>query len=140
MADAVSPPAALVAASAPVAAIPLIAASSFLTEIGMDPARMVAGLFGVVIVQTLLPRTATGWRSITALAAGSMLFASFASPIAYVWAMKLMPSDWDWLRQVEAVHMKAVCAGMIGGFAQPILMLVKGAAAKYLPAPKEPTS
>jgi hypothetical protein len=134
MADAISPP---LAASMPLVTVPMFA--TFLSDVGLDPARMVAGLVGVIIVQTLLPRSAVGWKAIAGLAGGSMLFASFAAPFAYSWLLKKSPTDVDWLYNVDPKHLKAVIAGCLGGAAQPLLLLIKATASKYLakhlPAP-----
>lgn len=137
MADAVSPP---IAASMPIVAVPLFAVTEFLSSVGLDPARMVAGLVGVIIVQTLLPRTATGWRAIAGLAFGSMLLASGLAPLAYVLLLQHGPDSLlELTRQTEVTHVKAMCATLIGGFAQPIMLggksLIGAALGRFLPAP-----
>lgn len=108
-----------------VALFPLLAA------IGIDPASMVAGLIGVVIVQTLMQRTAPqGLLAIFGFAAGSMFLASFAAPLIAPLVVAALPTSWE--RWTSIDQMKSIAAAMCGGFAQPILLRLR---TRFAPAP-----
>jgi hypothetical protein len=139
MADAATP--SLVAASAAAASgalsIPVLA-----TAMGLDAASMGSGLLGVVIAQTLLPRTTQSILSVSGLAVGSMLLASISSPFVAPALINNLP-NWQWLQLVEPGHVKAAAATFVGGFAQPLMLWLRVLVGRWLPsatpsaAPKE---
>lgn len=110
MADPIAPAAATAGA---------VLSMPFLVAIGIEPASMVSGLVGVVIVQTLLPRTQSGFFAIAGVATGSMFLASYAAPFI---APVLMSIGWEWMRSISPEHIKAASAAAVGGFAQPLLL------------------
>lgn len=93
-----------------------------LVAIGIDPAAMVAGLFGCTMVQTLLPaEKERSIRAIALLTLGGMLFASLFTPIAAPWVVQKVHAAVS-----EAVHVdpiRAAVAASLGGFAQPLVVL-----------------
>lgn len=130
MADAVTPSVGASAALAAAPAIPLLA------ELGLDPVLMFWALIGVVIVQTLVKRTFVGWLGLVGLSMASISVASVAAPIAVPLVLSKIPSDWDWMHAVHPVHIKAACAAVLGGFAQPLLIM---AINRWKPAPPPAT-
>lgn len=122
MADLATPTAAA-AASAAGGAL----AAPFLAAIGIDPANMVAGLMGVVMVQVFLQRTAPqGLGPIFLFAVASMFAATLGAPLLGPGAVALAPDSWQWLKQAPHDHVKAVAAALCGGFAQPGLIWLRG--------------
>jgi hypothetical protein len=103
-----------------VAAFPLLAA------IGIDPAAIAAGLAGCVVVQTLLPSEQHGIVKVALLTLGSVLFASlttpFVAPVAVGYVLDHYPKA-----TISSDAVKAAVAATLGGFAQPILFLVRAA-------------
>jgi hypothetical protein len=103
-----------------VAAFPLLAA------IGIDPASIAAGLAGCVVVQTLLPSEQHGFVRVALMTLGSVLFASltapFVSPLAVSYALEHYSRA-----SISPDAVKAAVAATLGGFAQPILFLIRAA-------------
>lgn len=102
-----------------------------LKALGIDPIYMTAGLVGVVIVQTLLPRTESKFLAIAGVATGSMLLASLAAP--FVAHALVAIAGFEWLKNIPPEHVTAAAAAIVGGFAQPLLLWIKS----LLPKPKE---
>ncbi len=109
-----------ITASAAVGAttIPVLAA------FGIDPASIVAGLTGCIVVQTLLPAQQYAFVRLALMTLGSVLFASlatpFAAPILVDWFIDHYPKA-----SLAPDAVKAACAACLGGFAQPILFLLE---------------
>lgn len=102
----------------------------FLAAMGIDPASMGAGMAGVIVSQTLMPKTTETFLSVAFLAVGSMLFASFTAPFLAP-ALIAHSSNWDWLKGVPHEHVKATSAGFLGAFAQPLFALLTTLVAKW---------
>lgn len=100
------------------AAIPLLAA------VGIDPASIIAGLTGCIVVQTLLPAQQHSFSRLALMTLGSVLFASlatpFAAPIIVGWMLDHYPKA-----SISPDAVKAAAAAGLGGFAQPILFFVR---------------
>lgn len=100
------------------ATIPLLAA------VGIDPASIVAGLAGCIVVQTLLPVQQHPFLRLALMTLGSVLFASlatpFAAPIIVGWVLDHYPKA-----SIEPDAVKAAVAAGMGGFAQPILFFAR---------------
>jgi hypothetical protein len=118
MADAVTP------AAVCAGGIPCIA---FMSAIGMDPVNMVAGLAGVVVVQTFLPSQdePKELRKIALFGTASMIVAAWGGPVIAVGVVGAMPDAWQWIKGLPADHVRAVSAGIAGGFAQPLMLWLR---------------
>ena len=97
-----------------------IVAVPFLAAMGIDPQSMVAGLIGVVVVQSLMPADGRTLRGTIIITLGSVLFASLAGPLLTPWVLHQMK---DTLLPHEGV--RAACAAAAGAFAQPVVVLLK---------------
>lgn len=102
------------------------AAFPILAAFGLDPQSLVAGLAGCVVVQTLLPSEQHGWVKVSLMTLGSVLFASltspFAAPVAISYVLEHYPKA-----SISLDAVRAAVAATLGGFAQPILFLVRAA-------------
>lgn len=131
MADAVTPAAACAGG---------VVSMACLASLGFDPAHMVWGLMGVVIVQTCLPRTENKPLTVAGIAVGSTLLANVGAPFVAP-AVMSTGENWAWLKSVDPAHIKAASAAVVGGFAQPLLLWGKSLLPKprdsSLPQPKE---
>jgi hypothetical protein len=91
-----------------------------LTAIGLDPAALVTGLIGCVIVQTLLPAAQPeGIKRIIALTLGSILFASLLTPVI---APGIIAKVIGYVPGAPPLALRALTSAVLGGFAQPLLI------------------
>lgn len=92
-----------------------------LAAFGIDGYSVGAGLLGCVAVQVFLPPEKVELWRIAATALGSMIVASFGAPFVTPAMLALMPNG-----TVSHTHASAVAAGLLGGCAKPIVLIVKG--------------
>lgn len=122
---------------------------SFMMALGLDPVNMAAGLCGVVVVQTFLPRKEGPTEAdtlkivlrIAAFGTASMIVAAWGGPIIAAGLLGVVPEGWQWIKSLPTDHVKTVSAGIAGGFAQPLVLKLpewfSTFRAKLAPAPKE---
>jgi len=111
---------AAIATTTGVLSIPILASA------GIDPAAMGAGLLGCTIMQSFVQKdgqaiNAAFWAKIAVLTFGSMLFASLVAPVAAPWVHVRLGEVFP---KVPFPHegVRAMTAGALGAFAQPIVM------------------
>ena len=92
-----------------------------LAGLGIDMTTIGAALIGVVVVQTLLPASKLDWRVLFGISIGSMLFSSLGTPWAELWARDAVP----YFKDLREWHAHAITAAVLGGFAQPILLVLR---------------
>lgn len=121
----------------------------FMMALGLDPVSLAAGLCGVVVIQTFLPRkegpteadTLRAVLRIAAFGTASMIVAAWAGPVIAAGFLGAIPDNWQWIKSLPPDHVKTISAGIAGGFAQPIVLkLPEWIAlfrARLAPAPKE---
>ncbi len=102
-----------------------IVAAPFCAAFGFDPmlplAGLVGGFIGVVIVQTLIPdKGRNDFRALLTLLLGSVLLAMMATLLASPWVIRKLE-----LTDVPPGVVRLAVGALIGGFAQPILVIVK---------------
>lgn len=108
-------------AAAGAASAPLVEQLEFLPQIGVHWPSMVAGLLGVIIVQTLLPEPNLTRGRLALLTVGSMLFASIATWIFGPIALAVL-ERWP---AIDPVPARAAVSALLGGFAHPVLMRIR---------------
>lgn len=111
----------------------------FLVALGMDPVNMVAGLAGVVVVQAFLPRKDgdKSLKGVVLFGSASMFVAAWGGPVLAAGAIGALPENWQWIKTLPTEHVKAVSAGIAGGFAQPFLLWLQSKWPKPAPPVKE---
>jgi hypothetical protein len=103
-----------------------------LVMVGFDPGSAAGGFVGCLMAQTLLPKSPAepGTRGFKrdlwqtgAVTLGSVLFAAFVNPVLAAVVI-------DWLRstRVPDGNVRALCAVVLGAFAQPIAVWGKSTA------------
>lgn len=92
-----------------------------LAGFGIDLTTIGAALVGVVVVQTLMTPTRVDWRVLFGITVGSMLFSSLGTPWAELWARDTVP----YFKDLREWHAHAITAAVLGGFAQPILLVLR---------------
>lgn len=97
----------------------------FCTAFGFDPTLLlggvVGGFFGCVIVQTLIPdKQDQNFRRMLALMVGSVLLAGIATLIVSPWLIRQFN-----LSEVPPGAMRMAIGAVIGGFAQPLAIMLQ---------------
>ncbi len=117
--------AATVAAGA--ASQPLVApVVELLPQLGLHWPSAVAGLLGVIIVQTLMPTPDLTAKRLFWIAVGSSLFASVGTSIAAPIALKALSV----VPGIDPVPARAAVSAFVGGFARYVLQWIKGKVAQ----------
>lgn len=90
---------------------------------GINPPDMIAGLLGVIVVQTLLrPRETRDLLTVLGAAAGGVMLASICAPLGAPYVIEVGGA---WLTKVPPESLRAALAAAIGGFAQRIVVWVR---------------
>lgn len=128
-------PGASAAAAAATAAATGVVSIPILASMGIDPPAMVAGLLGATLVQSLLPTEGHTWRSVALITLGSVLLASVGTAVLEPWATRKAMEVLE--VQPAKEPMRAATAAFLGAFAQPLVLLARGAIAKFFPSAKK---
>jgi len=102
-------------------------AAPVLAGFGIDLTTIVSAGLGVVVVQTLLPSNKLDLKILAGISIGSMLFSSLATPWLELWARENVA----YIKDLREWHAHALVAAFAGGFAQPILLLIKSILSKF---------
>jgi hypothetical protein len=63
-----------------------------------------------------------------------MLLANIAAPFIAPGITAMIP-NWQWLQQIDPIHIKYASAAFVGGFAQPLLMMARKKLFGEIPSP-----